>query len=71
MFHLIKDDKDDKDAMFMTGLVGGHGHIHVYVQHLVNDPILINNGNGMTLDLVVKPEPEPKGYSSNDGEPAL
>ena len=28
MFHLIKDDKD---AMFMTGLVGGHGHIHVYV----------------------------------------
>ena len=70
MFHLIKDDKD---AMFMTGLVGAHGHIHVYVQHLVNDPILINNGNGMTLDLVVepKPEPEPKGYSSNDGEPAL
>ena len=28
MFHLIKDDKD---AMFMTGLVGSHGHIHVYV----------------------------------------
>ena len=67
MFHLIKDDKD---AMFMTGLVGGHGHIHVYVQHPVHDPILVNNGNGVTLDLVVEPEPEPEGYSSSDDEPA-
>ena len=55
MFHLMKDDKD---AMFMTGLVGGNGHIHVYVQHLVHDPILVNNGNGVTLDLVVEPEPD-------------
>ena len=46
MFHLIKD------AMFMTTLVGGHGHIHVYVQHPVHDPILVNDGNGVTLDLV-------------------
>ena len=68
MFHSIKDDKD---AMFMIGLVGGHGHIHVYVQHPVNDPILINNGNGMTLDLVVEPGLEPEGYNSNDGESAL
>nr|POE64556.1 hypothetical protein CFP56_18841 [Quercus suber] len=67
MFHLIKDDKD---AMFMTGLVGGHGRIHVYVQHPVHDPILVNNGNGVTLDLVVEPEPVPEGYSSSDGEPA-
>nr|POE78161.1 hypothetical protein CFP56_35684 [Quercus suber] len=73
MFHLIKDDKD---AMFMTGLVRGHGHIHVYVQHPVHDPILINNGNGVTFDLVVKPELEPEpelkpeGYSSSDGEPS-
>ena len=65
MFHLIKDDKD---AMFLTSLVGGHGHIHVYVQHPIHDLILINNGNGVTLDLVVEPEPE--GYSSSDGEPA-
>ena len=28
MLHLIKDDKD---AMFTTSLVGGYGHIHVYV----------------------------------------
>ena len=71
MFHLIKDDKD---AVFMTTLVGGHGHIHVYVQHPIHDPILVNNGNGVTLDLVVKPEPEPEPepewYSSSDGEPA-
>ena len=69
MFHLIKDDKD---AMFMTGLVGGHGYIHVYVQHPVHDPILVNNGNGVTLDLVVEPEPKPKpeGYSFSDREPA-
>ena len=55
MFHLIKDDKD---AMFMTTLVGGHGQIHVYVQHPVHDPILVNDGNGVTLDLVVEPEHE-------------
>ena len=67
IFHLIKDDKD---AMFMTTLMGGHGHIYVYVQHPVNDPILVNNGNGVTLDLVVEPkcELEPEWYSSSDGE---
>ena len=70
MFHLIKDDKDDKDAMFMTGLVRGHGYIHVYVQHPVHDPILINNGSGVTLDLVVELEPKLEGYSSSDGESA-
>ena len=70
MFHLIKDDKDDKDAMFMTGLVRGHGYIHVYVQHPVHDPILINNGSGVTLDLVVELKPKPEGYNSSDGESA-
>ena len=71
MFHLIKDDKD---AMFITTLVGGHGHIHVYVQHPVHDPILVNNGNGVTLDLVVELEcklkPEPEWYNSSDRKPA-
>ena len=67
MFHLIKDDKD---AMFMTTLVGGHGHIHVYVQHPVHDPILVNDGNGVTLDLVAEPEPELEleRYNSSDRE---
>ena len=55
MFHLIKDDKD---AMFMTTLVGGHGHIRVYVQHPVHDLTLVNDGNGVTLDLIVEPEPK-------------
>ena len=71
MFHLIKDDKD---AIFMTTLAGVHGHIHVYVQHPVHDPILVNNGNGVTLDLVVEPEcklkPEPEWYNSSDRKPA-
>ena len=68
MFHLIKDDKD---AVFMTTLVGGYGHIHVYVQHPVHDPILVNNGNDVTLDLVVEPEhePKPEWYNSSDREP--
>ena len=41
-FQLINDDHD---AMFMTNLVRGHGLIHVYVEHPVHDPILINGGN--------------------------
>ena len=49
VFHLIKDDKD---AMLMTELVRDHGQIHVYVEHPVYDPILINGGNGVTLDVV-------------------
>ena len=36
---------DDHDAMFMTNLVRGYGLIHVYVEHPVHDPILINGGN--------------------------
>ena len=65
MFHLIKDDKD---AMFMTTLVGGHGHIHVYVQHPVHDLILVNDGNGVTLDLVVEPEPTYEEPAYEDGD---
>nr|POE91672.1 hypothetical protein CFP56_18622 [Quercus suber] len=53
MFHLINDDHD---AIFMTILVRSHGQIHVYVKHPVHEPILINGGNGVTLDLVVEPE---------------
>nr|POE68334.1 hypothetical protein CFP56_34353 [Quercus suber] len=50
VFHLIKDDKD---AMLMTELVRGHGQIHVYVEHPVYYPILINGGNGVTLEVAV------------------
>nr|POF21310.1 hypothetical protein CFP56_33061 [Quercus suber] len=39
----------------MTELVRGHGQIHVYVEHPIHEPILINGGNGVPLDLVVEP----------------
>ncbi|KAL4645289.1 hypothetical protein ACB092_02G225200 [Castanea dentata] len=53
VFQLIKDDHD---AVAMTKLVKGHREIHVYVEHPVHEPILINDGNGAPLDLVVKPD---------------
>ena len=70
MFHLINDDHD---AMFMTDLVRGHGQIHVYVEHLVvHEPIHINGGSGVTLDLLVNSEyvepldiSDPNGYIYN------
>ena len=40
----------------------------------MHDPILVNNGNGVTLDLVVELEcklkPEPEWYNSSDRKPA-
>nr|POE55881.1 hypothetical protein CFP56_66002 [Quercus suber] len=53
VFQLIKDDHD---AMAMTKLVRGHGQIHVYVEHPVYKPILINDGNGVPVDIVVGPD---------------
>ena len=40
LFHLIVDDDDA--AMFMTNLVNGHKEIQVFVQHLVDEPILFD-----------------------------
>ena len=68
VFHLIKDDND---AMFMTELVRGRGQIHVYVEHPVHDPILINRGNGVTLEVVVGNEYDDfVDVSDFEGEPA-
>ena len=74
MFNLINDDHDE---IFMTILVRSHGQIHVYVEHPVNKSILINGGNGVTLDLVVEPEDvepldvsDPDGYTSSEPKPA-
>ena len=71
-FHLINDDHDE---MLMTDLVRGHGQIHVYVEHPVHEPILINVGNGVTLDLIIEPKDvEPldvsklNGYTSSESE---
>ena len=52
VFQLIKDDHN---AMAMTKLVRSHGQIHVYVEHPVYEPILINGGNGVPVDIVVGP----------------
>ena len=38
-FHLIVDDSD---AMYLTELMRGHHDIHVYVEHPIHDPILVN-----------------------------
>ena len=40
-FHLIVDDDD---AMFMTDLVIVHEKIHVFLEHLVDNPILVDEG---------------------------
>ena len=38
-FHLIVDDSD---AMYLIELMRGHHDIHVYVEHPIHDPILVN-----------------------------
>ena len=40
-FHLVIDDHD---AMNMTELVKGHKEIHVYVEHPIDDHILVDEG---------------------------
>ena len=71
VFHFIKDDKN---AMLMTELVRGHGQIHVYVEHLLYDHILINGGNGVTLDVAIGNEHDKHvdfvDVNSSEGEPA-
>ena len=47
-FHLIVDDHD---AMFMTDLVRGHEEIHVFVEHPVDDSILVNEVKDIREDV--------------------
>ena len=64
-FHLIVDDHD---VMFMTDLVMGHEKIHVFVEHLVDDPIPVDEGEDIGEDmqpLVVKQNL--LGYYDDDG----
>ena len=44
-FHLVVDDHD---AMYMTELVKGHKEIHVYVEHPIDDPILVDEGEDIS-----------------------
>ena len=64
-FHLIVDDDDD--AMFMTDLVIDHKEIHVFLEHPVDNPILVDEGEHVGADvqpLAVKQNP--LGCGSND-----
>ena len=63
-FHLIVDDDD---AMFMTDLVIGYEEIHVFLEHPVDNPILMDEGELVGVD--VQPlavEKNPLGCGSND-----
>ncbi|XP_023883718.1 uncharacterized protein LOC111996006 [Quercus suber] len=44
-FHLVVNDHD---AMYMTELVKGHEEIHVYVEHPIDDPILVDEGKDVS-----------------------
>ena len=43
-FHLIVDDSN---VMYVTELVRGHEDVHVYVEHPVHDPILVDEGQNV------------------------
>ena len=47
-FHLIVNDDD---AMFMTNLVIGHKEIHVFLEHHVDNPILMDEGEHVGADV--------------------
>ena len=65
-FHLVIDDHD---AMYMTKLVKGYEEIHVYVEHPIDDPILVDEGEDVSKD--VQPltvEQDPMGYYSDGSD---
>ena len=43
-FHLIVDESN---VMYLTELVRGHEDVHVYVEHPVHDPILVDEGQNV------------------------
>ena len=47
-FHLVVNDDD---AMYMTKLVKGHEEIHVYVEHPIDDHILVDEGEDVSEDV--------------------
>ena len=63
-FHLIVDDDN---VMFMADLVIGHEEIHVFLEHPVDNPILVDEGEHVGAN--VQPlavEQNLLGYGSND-----
>ena len=64
IFHLIVDEDD---AMFMTDLVIGHEKIHVFLEHPVDNPILVDEGEHVGADVQsLAVEQNLLGYGSND-----
>ena len=44
-FHLVVNDDDD---MYMMELVKGYEEIHVYVEHPIDDPLLVDEGEDVS-----------------------
>ena len=44
-FHLVVNDDDD---MYMMELVMGYEEIHVYVEHPIDDPLLVDEGEDVS-----------------------
>ena len=64
--HLVVDDYD---AMYMTELVTGHEEIHVYVEHPINDPILVDEGEDVSEGVQqLAMEQGPMGYYSDGSD---
>ena len=42
---------DNYDVMFMTNLVRDHEEIHMFVEHPVDDPILVDEGENIGEDV--------------------
>ena len=65
-FHLVVVDDD---VMYMIELVKGHEEIHVYVEHLIDNPILVDEGEDVNEG--VQPlamEQGPMGYYSDGSD---
>ena len=42
---------DNYDVMFMKNLVRGHEEIHMFVEHPIDDPILVDEGENIGEDV--------------------
>nr|POE87673.1 hypothetical protein CFP56_51758 [Quercus suber] len=63
-FHLIVDNDD---AMFMTDLVIGHKEIHGFLEHPVDNLILVDEGEHVGVDVqLLAVEQNLLGYGNND-----
>ena len=55
--------------MYMIELVKGHKEIHVYVEHPIDDPILVDEGEDISEGMqLLAVEQGPMGYYSNGSD---